>query len=363
MRLPAYQELSKEQDRIRELPLGKSHLVVGPPGTGKSVMALYRSRDFMEAGKPVKLLVHSRLLSQYTQSAVKQLGIEAAVQPFHAWFTRFYQKHFSRTPPQVQPWVYDWSRILTDINRKPPTRGLIPNLIIDEGQDLPNEFYIVAQHLATNITVFADENQRLTEHNSTIKDIRAYGGFEGEPHVLKRNYRNTREIAVLAELFEQGLETGIADPPTRSGPLPIGSALPRLSEQIDAIVRFERAYSDLEIGVFTFTKAIQKKVINRLAGKTVNPVQHYVGGLGTDAPLLNFDAPGIKVVNYPSTKGLEFDAVFIPELQFTPTALPDDLMKVYVLLSRAREWLFLSWTGDTVPPALAKVPSERLEWR
>ena len=39
LKLPPYQELSKEQDTINNLPLTGTNLVVGPPGTGKTTLA------------------------------------------------------------------------------------------------------------------------------------------------------------------------------------------------------------------------------------------------------------------------------------------------------------------------------------
>jgi len=41
--LPDIQELSKEQERARLLPMAGCHLIVGGPGTGKSVLALLRT--------------------------------------------------------------------------------------------------------------------------------------------------------------------------------------------------------------------------------------------------------------------------------------------------------------------------------
>lgn len=361
MKIPSYQQLSKQQDEINNLPMDGSHLVIGPPGTGKSVMALYRAQMYKKGRRDVRLLVHSRLLSQYTQNAVRQLSIGTLVDTFHSWWTGFYQAHYRRRPPTLAPYVYDWPQILQQVNTDPPEKGAIPYLIIDEGQDLPREFYIVAQHLATHLTVFADENQRLTEHNSTLDDIRAFGGFGRRTHILDRNYRNTREIAELAAVFEQGLGAGAAKPPERRGPRPAMARHTTLNDAVQQIVRFERAYSDLEIGVFTPTKRVQKQFVNRLQGKTVSPIQSYVGGHGSKAEKLDFDTPGVKVINYPSTKGLEFDAVFVPELQRAWFTGPSVDMQLYVLLSRAREQLFLGYSGEGIPEHVKRFPDELLE--
>jgi DNA helicase-2/ATP-dependent DNA helicase PcrA len=42
--LPGIQDLSKEQEDARALPKQGQHLIIGGPGTGKSVLALLRSR-------------------------------------------------------------------------------------------------------------------------------------------------------------------------------------------------------------------------------------------------------------------------------------------------------------------------------
>ena len=42
--LPGIQDLNKEQEAVRALPTEGQHLIVGGPGTGKSVLALIRAR-------------------------------------------------------------------------------------------------------------------------------------------------------------------------------------------------------------------------------------------------------------------------------------------------------------------------------
>jgi DNA helicase IV len=362
MRLPSYQELSKEQDRINNLPLDGSYLVTGPPGTGKTVMALYRSQMLTKRNAHVQLLMYSRLLSQYTETAIRELGIDGVVRTFHSWFTSFYRSTYRQAPPEIERFVYDWQEILTKVNQAPPPADSLPYLLIDEGQDLAELFYLVARHLAKHLTVFADENQRLYEHNSTLEAIQKRAGIK-ERFELRRNYRNTREIAKLAADFCTGLSTGVPDLPERSGEKPRLLQVAALHEAVEFISRYERNHSDLEVGVLTPTKKMQTQFVNRLNGKTKNPVQSYVGGKGAAADKLDFEVPGIKVVNYASAKGLEFDAVFLPELQ----ALTDDpntaefKMKFYVLVSRAREELYLLYSGDGEPRALSAFPRDLLE--
>ena len=363
MRLPAYQQLSKEQDEINNLPLDGSYLVVGPPGTGKSVMALYRAQLYKRLGRPVRLIVHSRLLSQYTERATDELEIDAVVQTFHSWWTGFYRSVYKRPPPQTEPYVFDWQTILVEVAEDPPQADSIPYLIIDEGQDLPKEFYVVARHLAENMTVFADDNQIVTTNNATIEEIRRYGRFGSSTHELTRNYRNTKQVAALASHFQQHENlTGAALPPTRSGPTPVAFTHQTLNEAVQQIARFERANSDLEVGVFVPTRRLQTQFLNRLEGKTSNPVQAYIGGKGRNAAQVDFAAPGIKVICFPSVKGLEFDAVFIPQLQSTTGTGPSIEMTLYVLFSRARTHLFLAHEGDRTSAVMDLLPRELVEW-
>jgi DNA helicase IV len=362
VRLPSYQELSKEQDKINNLPLDGSYLVTGPPGTGKTVMALYRAQMLTKKCEQVQLLMYSRLLSQYTETAINELDIEGVVRPFYSWFQSFYRTHYRHNPPEVERWVYDWPEILSTVNQDPPPAQSLPYLLIDEGQDLSEFFYPVARYLAKHLTVFADENQRLMEHNSTLDAIQRRASIK-ERFELRRNYRNTREIAMLAADFCTGLSTGVPDLPERRGEKPKLLHTEALHQTVEFIARYERNHSDLEIGVFTPTRPLQRKLVNRLSGKTKNPVQFYEGGKGAQAAVLNFEVPGIKVVNYASAKGLEFDAVFIPELQ----ALTDNpnsaefRMKFYVLVSRAREELYLMYSGDGEPSVLSAFPRDLLE--
>ncbi len=365
MRLPSYQDLSKEQDKINNLPLDDSYLVTGPPGTGKTVMALYRASMLQSKRRPVALLMHGRLLAQYTRSAVSELLIDGSVSTYDRWLTDFFRRNYGRPVPSNRPWDYDWGEALRIVNSSPPPAKERPDLIVDEGQDLPKEFYILARLISKNLTVFADENQRLGESNSTLGDIQAYGQFSSDRcHALTRNYRNTREIASVAATYYTGLKTGIADPPRRSGDLPVVMRHRNLDATVDFIRNFESTSSDLEIGVIAQSDSVRERIVRALGDDTINPVQSYHRKRGVTPPELDFDSPGIKVINFQSAKGLEFDAVFLPAMQDVRD--PESLnarMRMYVLTSRARDSLILSYWTVSPPPIIAGIPNDLVEVR
>jgi DNA helicase IV len=359
--LPTFQDLSREQLEINSLPLEASFLITGPPGTGKTVMALYRAEALTQKGAFTQLLMYSRLLANYVGSAIDELDLDGVAHTYYGWLVRFYRNQYRRAFPERERWHPDWMEILKTVNESPPAANSIPFLIIDEAQDLPKEFFMLTKHIGRHITVFADENQKLMDDNSTIGEIKLYTGIENE-YSLRRNYRNTREIAQVAAHYYTGLPTGKPDLPESSGSRPQLVVHERLHDVVDFISRYERNNPTKEIGVFTATRSLQQRLVNRLMGKTSNPVQFYDS---RNPETLDFDQPGIKVVNYASAKGLEFDTVFLPELQ----AVSGDIagaalrMRFYVLVSRARRDLYFMYCGGDKPPVVRDLPADLIEER
>ena len=362
MRIPSYDDLSPEQDEAINLELDGNYLVSGPPGTGKTVIALYRAKLLSDLKKPVRLLMFSNLLSQYTKAFIRQYKLESVVSTYHAWVSEFYQENYRRRPPEVERWRHDWPQIMDNVATNPPPADSLAYLIVDEGQDLPRDFYPVAGHIARNLTVFADENQCLFEHNCSLHDIAVGVGKSGPDAVLARNYRNTREIAALAATFHTGMSTGIAKLPTRRGELPIVKGFTSLAKTIDFISAYERNNSDLDIGVLVPWNRMRERFVHRFQGKTKNPVQTYDSKAEGADRLLDFDKRGIKVITYHSSKGLEFDTVFLPEFQCHDRDLtnPELRMQLYVMLSRARDSLYITYSGEA-PRSLSLFDAKLVE--
>lgn len=362
MRLPSYQDLTKQQDKILQIPLDQSCLITGPPGSGKTVMALYRARRLAEKEISPEILMYNRLLSHYTASAAQELDVAAGVRTFHSWFYNWYWRNFKSRVPEYEKWRYNWDEILGAVNAPGNQITRTHHLIVDEGQDLHRCFFMLLRLICEKFCVCADENQQICEDNSTIRDIKQCSGLDDECcYTLTKNHRNTFEIAKLSAYFYCGLSTGICELPSRKGPLPEIQRLAGIEESAKVIARFATAHPNMEIGVFTHTKQTLLDYQRHLKKLYKGKLQKYHSRNRAEdrQEAVEFDKPGIMLVCHPSTKGLEFDAVFITEIQRLRVSDNTDRIKMllYVMSSRARQNLYFHYTGANEPSILRIFPS------
>jgi superfamily I DNA/RNA helicase len=105
------------------------------------------------------------------------------------------------------------------------------------------------------------------------------------------------------------------------------------------------------------SRRIIKQLTKRLANKG-RMVQAYMSGVDEHSTL-DWSLPGVYILMYPSTKGLQFDHVCIPRLETADGAVDQDLarMRFYVMATRARSGLTVSWNGrkGSSPPAVASL--------
>ena len=95
---------------------------------------------------------------------------------------------------------------------------------------------------------------------------------------------------------------------------------------------------------------------------TAHRVQEYIGGQGSKAEPLDFTSPAITVATYLTAKGLEFDAVFLPFLPRISGSDEGVKMQLYVMCSRARDELHMSYSGEGDPSLLGDFPRDLMDW-
>lgn len=352
MRLPTYAEIARDEEQLAvlETPFDQSLFVAGPPGSGKTVLAVRRAQMLAEAGHSVVLVTYNRMLRRLIEQMTGEEK-KIHVQTMHSFVSYHYRKQTNGSrAPRLKDYIYDWNRMFKTLNSCDVQPGLT-HVIVDEGQDLPKDFFrYLRDFVATTIIVFADEEQALSGKRSTLGDIKEAAGLDG-PVLLKYNHRNRPEIARVAEHFHAG-----------NVPIPVVTREPlgeipevRLYPQegvVSLIVSWYRNRGG-RIGVAVVQNNIGETLCSQLRAQLLGESIHFYTNINRNENEINLLRQGIIILNVQSIKGQEFDTVFVMEFnQLLLEASEVNQRKMYMLCSRARDHLFLMHDGDHVPPEL-----------
>lgn len=377
--LPGIHELNKDQDEALALPVEGQHLIVGGPGTGKSVVALLRVRRLAQNDKTYRTLVYNHLLDHSNRHL---FGSEQALsaRTWDSWFRKIYS-HFFGSVPTLEPdnprgyRPIDWKAVEQQVQSPDNIEDQSGKfLVIDEGQDMPPAFYRALTHLGfENFYVAADQNQKIHPAKcSSRQEIENTLAIEpGDTLELKTNYRNTRPVALLARHFYP------ADPASPRPDLPDlipAAATPELStygtvntatlaEIADNILKLSDRNPRKLIGIITPDNTVRKKFYDALLRgdpKLDNDkpsIRTYFSG---QRESLNFGQGGLMIINAQSCKGLEFDTAILADIdQHQPKGDSYALKaRFYVMVARAREQVMLLRTGNICPVVDGLLPTD-----
>jgi superfamily I DNA/RNA helicase len=391
VRFPSLNDLDREQRRIyAEAPNDGAILVVGPPGTGKTVMAFHRAHKLKELGQTPHVIMFNRVLRQYT-STRSGVAPDIPVSTMNSWVETWWRRGArARVPKELnERFVINWTEMTAQgaalLAKGHPAEQLSwGHLLVDEGQDFPASMYLTlgtlqqlmqAQAVPTQLTIFADDNQRLNANqNCRVVDIRRHLFLEGAANrnfKLSKNFRNTLEIAEFSAFYQVGNESGVAELPERRGELPQVVFAPSDRDVADFIVRKSKLSPGSDIGVIVcggrrlVSRAFNQIGMRAKQGHTNVRVQMYLSKDDNHkAEDLKFDqGNSITVLHMNSAKGLEFDVVFflgMEGMKVETSGFLNERMALYVMCSRARSELYLVFAnldlGADLPAAANLLP-------
>lgn len=307
-RLPVITDLTIAQQAVLNEP--KPLAVSGGPGTGKSVVSLWRHIRNHSKNKKSLLLTYTKSLEAYLKASASSENTDAGI-------------NVART--------YDWTT-----NNQSES---FAEIIIDEAQDVELERYRIINGLTPTVSYSADDNQMLYPSRG-VKEEDLQGLFPSNSrYELSDNFRNTIEIVRFVKsmfplrLISDGHENG--DKPR----LILTNQNREIQENViyDIINNFKSDTHNIALLV-----PLQSHVnfwYNFLTSKGLK-CSKFVNADGEIGIIEN-----IHVTTFKSSKGLEFDTIILPDFNAYQQNISSlhvvEENDYYVVFTRARRNLFL----------------------
>ena len=266
---PDSTELSEKQRGIYQEKLDSSLLIVGPPGTGKTVLAIFRAKKLFEDNRKLNMFMYNKTLEAYTKHQTNDdSNFKNCIATLQSYISKKYKQYGRNIPFNKNGGGINYEFALgrfEDLHEEEKSQLFVENVVIDEGQDYPPAFYKLLakfwmfakkEGIKFCPTVMADENQRINpENNTTITEIEEiFGAF---PEIfnlyvkrdLDENFRNTKEIALVGRKFYPGLASGMPKIPEKKGDKPKFFWSENVEDFAKRVINFKKANPSKTIGV------------------------------------------------------------------------------------------------------------------
>jgi len=362
-------ELTPEQQRAVQLDPRENRAVVGGPGSGKTQILLHRARHLCDklnvSNDRFLIIVYTNVLKDYIKSTLQDLLLsEDNVITFDHWCRTYYQKNINlRTPWDSENKCPDYDKIRKEVMKHAAANGPIYDFVlVDEGQDLPEEAFTFLSKISRHVTVCLDNKQQIYDNGSSESGILLSLGIRRRNINLIEAFRVCPYLVdVAAHLIPDVEERDAFRNQTRQAQIEKQTPLIYFAEDFEdekemlyEMVR-ERLLKNERIAILLPQK---RQVFGFAQGLTEVGIDVEVPaqrGSNQPLPTHDFNSSRPKLMSYHSAKGLTFDSVFMPRLvaRSFPHATPDKLERLlFVAITRATQWCFMSTSVDNPLPFL-----------
>jgi len=354
--------------------LGDGHRVIhGVAGSGKTMILGFRCLHLARLpGKPVLVLCYNKTLAARLQQIILRQNLRARVdiRNFHAWCAEMLRTYNVPSPRNGgDPDAYFAAQVqavIDGVGHRAIPRGQYGAVLIDEGHDFaPEWLQLIVQMVdpAHNaLLLLCDDAQSIYAGRRRRFSFSSVGiEARGRTTILKLNYRNTQEILNLAKAVAGHLldanDAG-EDLPRMIGPEGVGrhGAPPQLIHCGSALAEAETVAAHIADAQAEGVSLHQIAVIYRHWGQA-SAIADALARRGiayrktisaSDKQQLFAGAASVKLITMHSSKGLEFEYVFIPGLGAMPDVganSSEEARLLYVAMTRATEHLVGTYVG------------------
>jgi len=355
--------------------LGDGHRVIhGVAGSGKTMILGFRALQLAQTmSKPVLVLCFNVSLAANLRHYVREKKIEHKVQVyhFHDWCGQQIRTYHCDIPENDAPFFErQVMAVIRGVEKSQIPRAQYGAVLIDEGHDFePEWLQLITQMVDPGtdalLLLYDDAQSIYKKHNALDFSLSSVGiKARGRTTILKLNYRNTREILEFAYKFsrefisaeesdEDHIPVIAPESAGGTGPAPVFRLFEQKSEELDYIARcvskwLQKGHEPNEIAILVPNNKIAADIAARLEKAGIANLC-MVGKKNKAA--YNPGKPLVTVLTIHSSKGLEFETVVlagIDRIQFTAKELVDQVRLMYVGMTRAKNKLLITASGDTV---------------
>lgn len=364
----------------------KNRLIRGVAGSGKTIILASRAKMLLKQNPDWKILIlcFNISLANAIQQMINHMLNEPEdlfdfdpgskevqnqniiVRNFHSWLKHDLKMNEYQLPDMIEK-----------IERNETILPTYDAILIDEGQDFEAEWLRLVSLLINSDTqsLLLVEDRAQTIYKRKRSYLQDTGlSFQGRSKVLTINYRNTSQIVKFAwdfyrehsmfknKVVNRELEGEIIAPQStkRKGP-DVGIIKAKtFPEEIRVVARqIKKLHEEKKVPLDEMLILYRVKKTHKFP--VVDSIKRILGESGltyywiteNDGSKRSFkkDDGKIKISTIDSSKGLDFQAVFIVNVDSMPFPLEDDKERevslLYIGMTRAKQYLCLSYSGES----------------
>lgn len=312
-------QLDDEQKKVISLSDDADHLVVGPPGCGKTNLLLLRASYLHKKGTTnIKVLAFGRVLKEFIASGTAHYPFASdKVQTFMRWAYEVLSANGISIKEdddfdKVRDQMFDK---LGEVAALQKAEDIYDVILLDEAQDYSADEISIIRSFGERVFAVGDDNQRITSKTGALEKLTELGA---EAATLHHHYRNGIKICRVAD----GIKNLIDDPKSMEATSNYDEAaypstvevlgqLEMEAQVLEAVKRIKtqlQAYPGEMIGVLCPRAEDLKAVAERLAASEIaEEVQVQRAGSYTSI----IAGRSVVVTTVQGAKGLEFRAVHL----------------------------------------------------
>jgi len=347
-------QLDDDQKQIIAMPIDESHLVIGPPGSGKTNLLVLRAKYLNLAGKAnYNVVVFTRALREFIAAGANEYNVPSEKIVTSQQFFRDVLYQYGIETDAAEDFSEQRNMLVEKVAKTVQTNklsGIYEAILLDEAHDyLPEEIELFSK-LGKTLYAVADRRQKIYSGEEPFHVLDKIIGKNRT--ILKHHYRNGQKICRFADeigrdrsdfqSISNSCNYNEKEQPSSVKYDSCGS----IDKEIDLVItRLEgqlKAYPYERMGIISPSKEIAGRVWERLRQSVYSDLCSFHG----EKEIVNFDSSKrIIISSLHASKGLEYRVLHIVGAEkFAKRPLPRFL--AYTAVTRAKTALYIYGSGE-----------------